>query len=188
MNASEAQVVHGSADNAVLKRMAGELMGEATGSVAVIALAIAALAGVRSALFAAIATIVLGAAVLIEGGVLAGAEMIERGEFATTEFLGGLTGVVLGILALVGVAPASLLSVAIIVFGATLLFSRMAGGEFGGRVLVGIAAIVLGILAVVGLNQVILVSVALLALGTMELTDGLENGARMAAANHAKQA
>ncbi len=116
MNASEAQVVHGSADNAVLKRMAGELMGEAAGSVAVIALAIAALAGVQPYLLAGIATIVLGAAVLIEGGVLDGREVIERGELASTEFLGGFAGIILGILALLGIASMTLLSVAVIVF------------------------------------------------------------------------
>lgn len=187
MNASEAQVVHGSADNAVLKRMAGELMGEAAGSVAVIALAIAALAGVQPYLLAGIATIVLGAAVLIEGGVLDGREVIERGELASTEFLGGFAGIILGILALLGIASMTLLSVAVIVFGAGLLFSRLVGGDYGGRSLVGIAALVLGILSVVGLSQPVLVPVALLALGTMELIGGLENGARMAAA-HAKQA
>lgn len=187
MNATEAQVVHGSADNATLKRiMAGEVMGEATGSVAVIALAIASLAGERSLLLASVATIVLGAAFLIEGGILAGAEAIERGQVTTTEFLGGVGTLVLGILALLGVAQVELLSVAIIVFGGTLLFSHMTGGEeLGARALVAIAVIVLGILAVVGLDQAILVSVSLLVLGGMELIAGLGNGARLTAANHA---
>ena len=46
----------------------------------------------------------------------------------TAEFVGGAAGIVLGILALVGIAPEILCSVAVLVFGGTLLFgSGMTG-------------------------------------------------------------
>lgn len=176
MNASEAQTVHASAADPMVKRMAGGLVGETIGAVAVIALAIAGLAGAWAANLAAIATIVLGAAILLRGGVFSGVEMATQGgEWATTEFVGGLTGVILGILALLSIAPPILLSAAVIVFGATVLFGHLlAEGEFGSRTLVGLGAVVLGILAVVGLSQLTLVLVALLSLGAMELFTGLE--------------
>lgn len=176
MNASEARTVHASAADPMVKRMAGGLVGETIGAVAVIALAIAGLAGAWAANLAAIATIVLGAAILLSGGVFSGTEMsIQRGEWATTEFVGGLTGVILGILALLGIAAPVLLSAAVIVFGATVLFGHLlTEREFGSRGLVGIGAVVLGILAVVGLSQSTLVLVALLSLGAMELFSGLE--------------
>jgi len=182
MNATEAQAIHASADNAAVKRMEGGLLGEAIGSIAVIALAIAGLAGVWSMNIAAIATIILAAAILVEGGVFTEREMLlRRGELASTELLAGLGGVVLGILALLGVAPGTLISVATIVFGGCLLFSRLVEGAFGSRMLVGIGAVVLGILAVVGLSQVTLVLVALLCLGAMELFAGVENATRLKA-------
>ena len=182
MNVTEAQAIHATVDSAAVKRMEGGLLGEAIGSIAVIALAIAGLAGVWSMNIAAIAVIVLAAAILIAGGVFTEREMlVRRGELASTELLAGLTGIVLGILALLGTAPGTLISVATIVFGACLLFSRMVDGAFGSRMLVGIGAVVLGILAVVGLSQTTLVLVALLCLGAMELFAGVENATRLAA-------
>lgn len=181
MNGSQAQVVHAPADNTMMKRMTGELMGELIGALAVIALTIAGLAiGGFSSVLPAIATIIFGAALLVEDGVFAGTGAIGRGEWTTTGFLGGVTGIVLGILALLGAVPGTLIAAATIVFGATLLFGHLTEGSFGGRALVGVAAIVLGILAVVGLSQLTLVLVALLSLGVMELMVGLENGARTA--------
>jgi len=182
MNATEAQAIHTTADDAVMKRMEGGLLGEAIGSIAVIALAIVGLAGVWSTNLAAIATIILAAAILIEGGVLTGTEMlVRRGELANTDLLAGLAGVVLGILALLGVASGTLISVAVIVFGGCALFSRLAEGSFGSRMLVGIAAVVMGILAVVGVSQTPLVLVALLCLGAMELFAGAENATQLKA-------
>ncbi|HET7624057.1 MAG TPA: hypothetical protein VFM25_02240, partial [Verrucomicrobiae bacterium] len=77
MNASEAQVVHAPAEEPMLKRAAGGLVGEAIGSIAVIALAIVGLVGILSTTMAAIATIVLGVSILLESGMFAGsAEML----------------------------------------------------------------------------------------------------------------
>lgn len=182
MNGTEAQAVHASVEDTAVKRMEGGLLGEAIGSIAVIALAIIGLAGVWSINIAAIATIILAAAILIEGGVFAGTEMlVRRGELANTELLAGVAGVVLGILALLGVASGTLVSVAVLVFGGCMLFSRLAEGAYGSRMLVGIAAVVLGILAVVGVSQAPLVLVALLCLGAMELFAGVENATRLSA-------
>jgi hypothetical protein len=86
----------------------------------------------------------------------------SRATAPSTEFFGGFAGLILGILALVGITSGTLLSVAAIVFGACVLFSRLGEGAFGSRMLVGIGAVVLSILAVVGLSQITLVLVALL--------------------------
>ena len=101
---------------------------------------------------------------------------------ASAGFLGGVAGIVLGILALLGVAPLTLLSVAVLVSarpssraawairGALGQLWRggtdaTAGNADAGHIMVGIAAIVLGILAVVGVSQLTLVLVGLLCLG-----------------------
>lgn len=186
MNASsEAQSVHASVETTVVKRMTEGLLGRAIGAVALIVLAIAGLAGAWSTPIAAIATIVFGATFLVEGGYFSRTQ--GRGELAGTEFLGGLTGVILGVLALLGIAPPTLLAAAVIVFGAALLFGHLADGAFGSYSLVAIGAIVLGVLAVVGLSAITLVLVALLALGAMELFTGLETGLQMAASHKNQQ-
>jgi len=190
-----------------LKWVAGGSMVEAIGAMATIALAIVGLAGVLSTTLAAIATIVIGAAILVEGGAFTAgaattrheARAFEAGGSAGAGFLGGIAGMVLGILALLGVAPLTLLAVAVLVYGATFLAGGMGerGASFGalgtgadaaagsadaGHVMVGIAAIVLGILAVVGVSQLTLVLVGLLCLGAAALFSGSALGARSMAA------
>src|SRR5690348_6412274 len=103
MNATEAQAIHTSEYGTEVKRIEGGLLGEAIGSIGVIALAIAGLAGAWSTNLAAIATIVLAAAILVEGGVEK-EMLVQQGELASTDLLAGFAGVVLGILALIGVA------------------------------------------------------------------------------------
>lgn len=83
------------------------------------------------------------------------------------DFQGGLATLVLGVLALLGVAPLTLLSVAVIALGASFLL--------GGRILIGLAAAVLGILSVVGLSSWTLVLVGFLVLGSGLLFSGSEN-------------
>ena len=109
---------------------------EAAGSIAVIVLSIIGLAqGTTSAIIVAITAIVLGAALLAEGGALAG-------EFTRLATLSGESGVadsivggmslqvacggitlVLGILALLGVSAAALTAAAVIVVGAALMLT-----------------------------------------------------------------
>jgi hypothetical protein len=132
------------------------------------ALAIVGLAGVFQSTMAAIAAIILGASILNESGIhLAGFRRyfaLPMEEEAGTKILGGIAGIVLGILALLGVAPLSLLSVAIIVFGGAFFL--------GGNPLAGVAGIVLGILAVVGVDPWTLILVGLLTLGSWALLSG----------------
>src|SRR5262245_42775978 len=106
---------------------------EAIGAIAVVVLAIIGLAGLFSSLLASIATIVLGAAILLEGVTTDSTYAKTTGgvHFAmfsgafTTETLGGVAGIVLGILALFGGYSQTFLAVALIVFGATFLIDRI---------------------------------------------------------------
>lgn len=177
---------------------------EAIGGAAAVVLGILGLAQVSPMYLAAIATIVVGVALWFEGAaivarysriVAAEARSGTLVEAPTTsgmsaEFLGGAAGTVLGILALLGVASAVLTSIAVIVYGAALLFgsgaqARMstvtldafgaspanqvvreaAAASSGAQLLVGIGASVLGILALVGFRPEILILAALLTVG-----------------------
>ncbi len=116
------------------------LFAEAVGGIATIVLSIIALAGTHAAFLLAIATIVFGAALLIEGASVAAdyAHMrmeapgvmphVGTGGLAAV-FLGGVTGIILGVLALIGIAAPVMTSVASIVFGSALLLS--AGSTMG---------------------------------------------------------
>ena len=90
--------------------------------------------------------------------------------------LGGVTGIILGVLALLGIVPSVLTSAAIIVFGSALVLSSSAASSLnaikvqsfaggmsgplgslgassaGAQVLTGVAVIVLGILALAGVG------------------------------------
>jgi hypothetical protein len=172
---------------------------EALGGAAVIVLAILGLMRIDPSLLASIATIVLGAAFLVEGGALAARFMrTARRETATAresvggdvamESMCGAAGIVLGILAIVGIYPMVLVPAAVIVFGAGMLSAsgtawRLTAQQAptsapvrphwfeepfdfsGSQVLIGFAGIVLGILALAGYVPLVLSLVALLALG-----------------------
>lgn len=166
---------------------------DAIGGIATAVLAIIGLAGWRPELLAGVATIVFGAALLIQGGTLlsefsqvftpAGALQTASEAFAgdglAAMFPVAIAGIVLGILALLGVAPYTLTAVSVIAFGAALMLSaqsvrrlyamqaemrrvtvssysvreflagEMASGSAGIQFLTGLAALVLGIIAVV---------------------------------------
>ncbi len=110
---------------------------DAIGGVATIVLAIVALSGINQPMLAAIAAIVFGAALLIQGGTMlteytkliypAGAvgpaEEVGGGGDLPALFLVGAAGIVLGILSLIGIAAQTLVAVAVIAFGAALLLS-----------------------------------------------------------------
>ncbi len=166
---------------------------DAVGGIATGVLAIIALAGWHPELLAGVATIVFGAALLIQGGTLlseysqvftpAGAFQTASdavgGDGLAAMFPVGIAGIVLGVLALVGVAPYTLTAVSTIAFGAALMLSaqsvrrlyrmqaearattvsshttreflagEMACGSAGIQFVAGLAAVVLGIIAVV---------------------------------------
>lgn len=181
------------------------LFAEAIGGIATIVLAILALSGVSTGYLLSIAIIVFGAALLIEGTSLVadyvhvlsaapGALRFQVGSSGvSTVFLAGISGIILGVLALLGVGGASLISIAIIVFGGAMLLTSSAvlnlhalkagamgdiavgevvSGTAGGQVLAGITAIVLGILALAGTAAGTLDTAALIVLGAAILATG----------------
>ena len=189
---------------------------DAIGGVATIVLAIIGLSGAKPEMLVAIATIVFGAALLVQGGAILseyvgiifpdGAGNISMEQFGGSSvsalFMAGADGIVLGILALVGVESTILTSVAIIAFGAGLLVSsnsvsqlhalkravenaqgasqggaavvahEMANGSAGVTALAGLAAVVLGILALTDVHPIVLQLSALIALGATLVLTG----------------
>lgn len=191
----------------------GGTTAEAIVGLGAVVLAIIGLANMWPGYMASIATIAVGAALLFSGGAIAaryshlaeevGAKGIGGG--LSGEILGGAAGIALGILALIGIMPATLTPVAVIVLGATLLIGSAATARLrylsslrmserarnvtreaveaasGTEVLVGIGAVVLGILALLGYMPRTLVLVGLLALGAAVLFSGSAVSSRMAA-------
>ncbi len=186
---------------------------DALGGIATIVLAIIALSGVQSQVLLSIATIVFGAALLIQGGAMltefAQIEITAEEEATAAAsggglsalFLVGVAGIVLGVLALMGVHALMLDAIAAIAFGGALivsasavwqlLTSRSMASRFqtyssmlrvvaaqvtaGSSVIQGIAGlavIVLGILAVAGINGLMLTLVALLTAGAAIVLTG----------------
>jgi len=110
---------------------------DAIGGVATIVLAIIALSSIDQPVLAAIATIVFGAALLIQGGTMlteytklvfpsGTVEPVEEGIGGgglSALLLVGSAGIVLGVLSLIGIAAETLISVAVIAFGGALLLS-----------------------------------------------------------------
>jgi len=187
---------------------------DAAGGIASVVLAVVGLAGTASETMVAIAVIIFGAALLIQGGTLlseyarimfpSGSGSAAAGEFGggslSAVFLAGAAGIVLGILALLGLSPPILTAAAIIAFGAALVLSsnsvwhlhmlkrsaltarkevggneilanEMAFGSASLQALAGLAGVVLGIIGLAGSHTVTLTLIALLALGgTLILT------------------
>jgi hypothetical protein len=179
------------------------LLTEGAAGIAVIALAIIGLAGISTGALVAIATIVIGVGLMIQafnsaaensklmaanwamnpaGTELAGEVMVDC--------LCGLTGIVLGILALVGITATYLVPSALIVFGGALVLSgasstrprsvavatpgagqpqlvfhqgSVAAG--GMEILIGLSAIILGILSLIFMTSWVLVLIGYIAVG-----------------------
>lgn len=191
----------------------GGSLAEGICGAAAIVLAIIGLAHADWGMLAAVATIVTGAALVFEGAATTARSVkFSAGQFAETEgaalsveFLAGITGVVLGVLAILGIEASILVSAAVIVFGASLMLESIAtsrfsmtsvGGELpgesprmmavssaasGSQVLVGLAAIVLGIIALVSASAAAatLNLVALLVVGGGILLTGTAVSSRM---------
>jgi hypothetical protein len=136
---------------------------------------------------------------LYEAGVTNKVHAAEVSRGITGELLAGVAGIVLGILALLGIVPMTLMSVAVIIYGGTLLLTSgesvwltpfgkenevvrqlmhsMSLAAAGAQVLVGLAAVVLGILGLVGIMPITMILVALLATGaSMLLHSSLVSG------------
>ena len=206
---SVVSVETGSADTAAY----GGLI-DAIGGIAVAILAIIGLTGFDAERMAGIATIVLGAALLIQGGTIlseyaqvyqaaASPPAADRvgGDGLAAMFVVGAGGLVLGVLALLGLVPVDMTAIAVIAYGSALVLSstsvrqlhllqaqnlqmvsshsghellagQMASGSAGIQLLTGLTATVLGILAVAGHDPVVLTLAALLVLGITVLLTG----------------
>jgi hypothetical protein len=141
-----------------------------------IALAIIGLAGAAPRVLDTIAVIVLGATFLCERWTVAGAhegfDVRRPAERAlTAESIAGWAGVVLGILSLLRVAPTVLAPIAVIVFGAGLVFGVTMGWRTE-RVIAGVATMVLGILALIQLDPRRLTLIGLMVVGVALLFTG----------------
>ncbi|MBV1697391.1 MAG: hypothetical protein KGK33_08690 [Hyphomicrobiales bacterium] len=184
---------------------------DALGGIATMVLAIIALSGVKAEILLSIATIVFGAALLIQAGaMLSEFALIESSAEASAGsggaglsglFLVGAAGIVLGVLALLGVHPSMLTAVAAVAFGGALVVSSsavwhlltsrsiatrfqtrgsmlgkvasdVAAGSSGVQGMAGLAVIVLGILAIAGTNSLMLTLVALLVAGAAIVMTG----------------
>jgi hypothetical protein len=193
------------------------LLTEGAAGIAVIVLAIIALAGVSPEALTSIAAIVIGVGLMVQAFNSAAehSKMMNANAGTSThaaEFGGdvmvdcmcGLTGIVLGILALVGMNAAHLLPPALIVFGGALLVSgamavrprtlsvsgpgseaavvRYQGSPAAGgmEILIGLAAVVLGILSLLMTGAWVLVLVGFIAVGAaMLLVSATFSGAVM---------
>ncbi len=200
-----------------IEEVGGGSVIEGIGGIGALVLAIVGLLGVAPMMLASIATIAAGGALLVGGGaiaarysrVLAGTQMSYNHEIIgggmAMESLCGVAGIVLGVLGLIGLAPLTLLSAAVIVFGAALLMASASIArlsslpirrEFesarehyiardalyaasGSDVLVGAGAVVLGILALSGHAPLTLVLVALICVGASEMLSGTSVAGRV---------
>jgi hypothetical protein len=182
------------------------LLTEGAAGIAVIVLAIIALAGVSVEILASIATIVIGVGLMVQAfnsaaehstmmaaNAATGTPAARFGGDVLVDCMCGLTGIVLGILALVGVNAAHLLPAALIVFGSALLVGgavserprtlalsepgaeastvtyQGSAAASGMEILIGLAAIVLGILSVLMTGTSVLVLVGFIAVGAAML-------------------
>lgn len=113
---------------------------DAIGGVATIVLVIVGLVGIAPWKMVTIATIVFGVALLIQGGAMlseyaqiifpAGTRTASFEQFGggslSVVFLAGVAGIVLGVLALLGISPAVLTPIATITYGTALVLSSNA--------------------------------------------------------------
>jgi len=180
------------------------LLTEGAAGMAVIVLAVIALAGTSSGALASIVTIIVGVGLMVQAfnsaaensKVMAtnAASVPDLGGEVMVDGLSGITGIILGILALVGINTPYLVSSALIVFGGALLLSgaiglpprasqnTAPGGQAqavsyqgsaatgGMEILIGIAAIVLGILSLILVGSWALALVGFIAVGAALLT------------------
>ncbi len=194
------------------KVITGGAVGEGIGGAATIVLTILGLARLIPLTMAAVSGIVVGGALMWEGGMLASqfnkltgesfASRVQFGSGMGAQFVGGAAGCVLSILALLGVYPVALVSIAAIVYGVVLAVSSIStysvdvslpwksagnqaayqGGVFGAagvQFMTGFAAAVLGILGLVGLATLTLDLVAMLCVGSAILLSGTAISARV---------
>jgi hypothetical protein len=191
---------------------------EAIAGLAAVVLSILGLSGTLPVEFAAVGLIVVAAALLIEGNAIAarvyrtqlrqGAVDRELPEIAGglgAESLTAVAGLVLGVLALVGTDPFTLMPVAAIVLGVGMMLGSVAARRMSSvglagpgtpdvaglvareavrvassaHVLVGLAVVILGIVGIVAASPLTVTLVCVLCLGATVLLSGAAIGARL---------
>ena len=200
--------------------LAAGALAEGFCSIGAVVLSIIGLTGRFSMLLLAISTIAIGAALLFEGGAVTArfsnmlslarvpADLSQLGLGMATEFVAGLAGIALGVLALIGIQSLTLVPAAIIIFGGGLLLGVNSAARMstimaqmteqreavrevmreavfsaaGVQLLVGIGVITLGILALIRINPLMLSLVATLSLGFASLMSGTVVISRVAVA------
>ncbi len=158
-----------------------------------VVLAIVGLVNVAPFYMAGISAVALGVAWLLAGGfsrewfTSPREHFFYEGEGAmSTEVMAGVAGIVLGILALMGVVPGILLPVAVLAFGISLFMSSwVSATQFSGiKCLTGLSGIVLGILALTVASPLALILVGFLTLGFGTLFSGSMMSSRYMFAAH----
>jgi hypothetical protein len=190
-------------------------------SAGVVTLAIIGLVGILPLYMVAIGIIAMGSVFLLQSSTLGvqfsnvaqrGIQKTEAGTGITSEAVGGIGGIVLGILALLGIYANALIPIAIIGFGATLILSagvpnqmndwvdessiqressrrmsRYSSTSISGlQFLVGLGGITLGILGLLGFSPILLSLVALIGIGGSELLSSGFVGVRTSQLSTAK--
>jgi hypothetical protein len=181
------------------------LLTEGAAGIVAIVLGILALAGVSATALASITTIVIGVGLMVQafnaaaetskvlqasGTAATVAARTEIGGEVIVDIGAGLTGIVLGILALIGINPQYLIPAALIVFGGSLLLSGAVAAQSGPSIaaksssgahnqishqnsatisgfelLIGFVAVILGILSLIVASSGVLVLVGFIAVG-----------------------
>jgi hypothetical protein len=194
-------------DKSMLEISLGRSLSGTIGGLAAVVLTILGLAKIYPFFMVSIATIAIGAVLLFKALAIAAeypkffSQTGARGELSSgmsAELLAGGAGIILGILSLLGIEFQPLTAIAVIVFGAGLVFgasivkslnmlkAQAAGAEIisqrvseeivaasmSTQVFVGVGAVILGILSLIGLQPIVLTLIALLAIGASSLLTG----------------
>lgn len=182
-----------------------------------VALAILGLAKVFPQMLASVAVIAVGIGLAFEGGAISARYAFLIGEGVKSEairvggitslFVAGAAGIALGILALVGVYPTTLIPVAAVVFGAAIILDsgtnerlsilelhhragerstigegvvrQAAQSSASLQVLAGAGAVVLGILGLIHIVPIVLSLIAFLSIGAVNLLSSPMISSRM---------
>jgi hypothetical protein len=203
----------------------GGSVAESVAAGATIVLTLIALSGIMVETILPVAVILMGVAFLLEGGAIstrfskllieAGNDRLDRAELGvgvTSEFVGGATGVIFGILSLTRLSLMTLLPVAVLVYGITLILSSgiavrlntleiegsSASARFkeiahvattaavGIEFVLGLSAVILGIIALSLPYNYTLTLVAMLLIGISGVISGSAVSARMSSLLHSQ--
>jgi hypothetical protein len=184
MNSTETEILLRQLDPRRRRSLGAGWLSEAAGAAAAVILSIIGLAGVSSTNLAAIAAITLGASFLFEatglvscldqsfGGMRDAGERLEWVGTVVGKTLGGICGILVGMLVILHATAPTLLPVAVLIFGATFLFTSMVSMVPGTQEITGAVAFVLGLLAITGVHSISLALIALLGVGVVTVING----------------